>query len=380
MAFKDLIGKVFPNEKQRAAREEQEKMEKKRLEDERQKELAQSVRNGAEGILFQLGTIHFAKARNLVPDDKVNAWQLNAEAFKTALKNAPTMVEDLSEVDGYLENMAVLLKEAVEKGNVETADRLFKAIAWGIGEARKETIGLSENQVDQMWNQKVERLQRLQLQSQMSMQVEDLHRQVLRMEKEQEQKKQQYKNAYDSFQEELKQHPELKEELDEAIVSHKPLSGAAAVMDVQKRNLVNLYNEVSNIARVRATLLSRQEEYRSNMEMMDLQMKDSSDLQIGMIRDQMAEMQKSFQESMFQQQKEIDALAGMTDRFNALMEGLFSSQSMLDRILKNEMKYQEIEKEMQEIEAAKARAIKLEQEQKQQMQDLQQVEPTLLVN
>lgn len=374
------VKNLFADEKTKAARAEKEKKEKQRLEDERQRDLAQAVRSGAEGILFQLQGIHFARAKAFVPEEKVNSWQMNVEAFKTMLKNAPTMVEDFSDLDGRLENLAVLLKEAIEKGNMDTADRLCKAIAWGIGKARTETVGLSEEQVDQIWEQKLARLERYQLQAQMSMQVEDLRKQTLKMEKEQEEKKKLYKEAYAALQEDMKEHPELKEELDDAIVSHKPLSGAAAALDVRKRNLVNLYNEVNNIERIRATLLARQEEYRSNVEMMELQMKDTSDLQIGMIRENLAKQMAAFQESQFQAQKEIGALQEMTDRFGALLESIFSSQEMLDRILKNDMAYQNIVKREQEIEAAKARALKLEQEQKNQMSALQHTEPTLLVN
>ncbi|MCD8361696.1 MAG: hypothetical protein LUC98_01835 [Lachnospiraceae bacterium] len=345
--------------------------------DERQ-QIQESVnihRRGGEDIINELSQVQFYSTNDVISEEKLRTYQQLVNSFKTALENAPTSAVDTQEIDGVIVKMAALLKSSIAGGYENTADQICRMIGSSIREARAETKGISEEQVQQEMIIRKDKVRRLLTLAEMSCQVDALDQEIQKLDVEYEERKEEYKKAYAESEKNQKLHPEYIQELNNALVNRTPLTGGALILDTQKRRVIDLYNMVANIKRVKATSYQRKAQYQANIQTLELQIIETTGVQGEHLVRQMEEFQAAFQESLRKEQEEIGRLEEVTKGFDALMDAIFSSSEMLDRIIENDMKYQDIINHEREVEEGRRIA------QEQQLQEeLAQEQTAQLLN
>lgn len=368
-----LLSNWKEKQKQEARRAE---AQEKRRQEQELREKASAVRASAEELLFAMDGIRFVSRNGRIPEEKMEKYRTDVDAFRTFLRHAPTLTMDVSEIDGQILKMITLFKQAIENENVQTADRACTMLAYGIKEARAPIHASEAGQEEKILENRSQKLGHMLILMELSGEVESLDDRIERLDRDYEEKKVRYAEAYAHCQKTMKDYPELAQELDEAVVSKKPLSGAASELSTQKKEVIDLYNIMNNIRRVQANMKARQEEYQANIHVLELQLKEVSDLQADRIAQSLKEMQEDFQESMRQSEREIDEMAGVTEQFNKLLDAVFSSQAMIDRILKTDMDYQKLVRREQQI----AEGRRLAQEQEEELMQEQAQEQGRLLN
>lgn len=348
--------------RKRQQEEARAKAEKERQQEQEMKEKDSAVRAGAEEILYGLDGIRFISRTGQICEEKLEQYRENTEAFRTLLKYAPTMTEDFAGIDGQILKLITLLKQALDNENEKTADRAMNMIAYGVKEARTQIHAATEEQVGRILENREKKLARMITVVEMSGEVEQIDRRIAKLDQDYEEKKAEYAKAYACCQKTTKEYPELAAELDEAVISKKPLSGAAIYLNTQKKEVVDLYNIVNDIKRVQANMRARQEEYQANIHILELQLREASDLEAEQVTDTLRGLQADFQENMRRSQREIDELAGISEHFDKLLDSVFSSPAMIDRVLKTDMAYNKVVRREQQIEEGRRLAREQEQE------------------
>ncbi len=370
---------LLSNWKEKRQQEERlAELREKRRQEQEMKERASAVRAGAEEILFALDGIRFVSRNGRLSEEELEKYRTDVEAFRTLLRHAPTQAEELKEVDERILKLVTLLKQAIDNENRQTADRACTMLAYGIKEARAPIHAADGEQERKILENRSQRLAHMITLTELSGEVESLDERIDRLDRDYEEKKERYGEAYAACQKTMREYPELAQELDEAVVSKKPLSGAASELSTQKKEVVDLYNIMNNIRRVQANMKARQEEYRANIHVLELQLKEFSDLQGERVAQSLREMQADFQESMRRSEREIDEMAGVTEQFNKLLDSVFSSQAMIDRILKTDMAYQTLVRKERQI--AEGRRMAQEQEQALMQEQTQEQTQERLLN
>lgn len=337
--------------------------EEKRQQEQEIKEKDSAVRAGAEEILYGLDGIRFVSRTGRIGEEKMEEYRESAEAFRTLLRYAPTMTEDFAGIDGQILKLIALFKQALDNENEKTADRALSTIAYGVKEARTPIHASSAEQAERILGNREQKLARMIIMVEMSGEVEQLDRRIEKLDQDYEERKAEYAEAFACCQKTMKEYPELAAELDESVISKKPLSGAAICLNTQKKEVVDLYNSVNDIRRVQANMRARQEEYQANIHILELQLREASDLEAEQVTDTLRELQADFQENLRRSQREIDELSGISEQFDKLLDSVFSSPAMIDRILKTDMAYHKVVRREQQVEEGRRLAREQEQEQ-----------------
>lgn len=305
------------------------------------KEQAGRNRQSGQNIIDELGKINFANKSRDISDDKLREYKEYVKGFQTVMEQAPASAADFQEIDGLLVELVGNVGHALQEGNEKTADWIFKMLHFGIVEARRDTEGLDQEKMAVLLEKRKNKLKKYANLSEMANAIDDFGRKIQTVEVLYQQNKEEYKKAYEDARRMEQDFPELAEELDRAVLDER-LSGPALILDTKKKRVIDLYNSMEDTKKIQASMIQKKEALTSHLNLLKIQMINDMDMVDEQLLSDLEAFQREFREFAAQEQKDVKLLNASMEEFHHTLDAIFSSEDMINSVLKNEMEYQKL--------------------------------------
>ncbi|MDO5538806.1 MAG: hypothetical protein Q4F83_01860 [Eubacteriales bacterium] len=341
---------------------------------EEMKRMAGLHRGGGQDILNELELIRCVSRTDMIGEEKLQQISRLIEGYKKVLEQAHTSVLDTTKIDENIVKMVTLLRNALEKEKEETAVLICGDIGTCIMEFRSDIRCNSKEEEQKILNKREMQTRYMLALATFRSQADELKEEILQYEAQQKAREEAYKNAYEQLEASWSEYPELENAVEEGLISRARISAVAKELNTQKGKVVSLYKNIENIKAMKAKARQRLAECEENVRNLTLQLEESAVALDEKLVDEVLALQELFEKELLEGEREIDRLREASADFQSLLDSLFTSSKELDRMIKNEIEFTKLQKELKKQEKARAEAMQ------RKLQETQEQESEMLSN
>lgn len=335
---------------------------------EEMKKMAGLHRGGGQDILNELELVKCVSRNKVIGEEKLQQISQLIDGYKKVLEQAPTSVLDTAKIDENIVKMVILLRNALEKEREETAVLICKDVGTCITEFRSDIWRNSKEEEQKILNKREVQTRYMLALATFRSQGDELKEEILQYEEQQKTREEAYKNAYAQLEASWKEYPELENAVEEGLISKTRISAVAKELNTQKGKVVSLYKNVENIRAMKAKARQRLAECEENIRNLTLQLEESTVALDEKLVDEVLALQERFEKELLEGEREIERLREASADFQALLDSMFTSSKELDHMIKNEMEFTKLQKELKKQEKAKAEAMQRKSEKTQEQE------------
>lgn len=313
--------------------------------DREQKEAVSVNRGGTQRVVAVLGQIRFTESADVtgrISKEKMDLYRGTVSALAVRMDQAKILRLDTSAIDQSIQFLAEYLPDAIRFGNEETADRIIKALTYGITKARQDIPEKDMEQASVIVDKRLRRLQMHRDIIELSRKIDELNK-ALRRQKGILEK---YQKDYEQCKADLKRvsdrRPDLVQELDELGFGSNQLSAGARGIDTARVKVIELSDSIENLARQIATNESALQEDESTIRTLETEMAQTDALVDEATLEDIRKQQEAFQSELLKLEHQIDDMERINKDFTRMMDAVYSSPDMVDRIIRHAMEYESL--------------------------------------
>jgi len=317
------------------------------------RETVSEVRSTTQQIAVKLAQVRFTEGGR-ISREKMDKYRATIAALTSEIDRAQILRLDTSEIDRRILFLAEYLPDAIRNGNEETADRILKAVSYGITRARRDLGSKDMERSATIVEARVRRLDMYRDIIELSRKIDDLTNSMSQQDKLLEK----YKADYEVCSADLKKNaalrPDLVRQLDELGFGSNQLSAGARGLDTARVRVIQLSDTIENLERQKATNEAALQQNQSTIHTLENQMTQADALVDEQTLDHIRKEQAQFQSEMLKLENQIDEMERLNKDFTRSLDAIYSSPDMVDRIIRHAMEYEELERR----EAAKEAGIR----------------------
>lgn len=331
--------------------------------DREQKEAVSMNRSGTQRVAAVLGQIRFTESADVtgrISQEKMDWYRGTVSALAVQMDQAKILRLDTGAIDQSIQFIAEYLPEAIKSGNEATADRIIKGLAYGISKARKDIPEKDMENASAIVDKRLRRLQMHRDIIELSRKIDELNKALRRQKRTLEE----YQGNYEKCKADLKsissRRPDLVKELDELGFGSNQLSAGAKGIDTARVKVIELSDSIENLSRQIATNESAMQEDEATIRTLEIQMSQTEALVDEATLEDIRKQQEEFQKELLQLERQIDDMEQINKDFTRMMDAVYSSPDMVDRIIRHAMEYESLVEK--EARAEEGRRMGLENE------------------
>lgn len=317
------------------------------------REQVSEVRSTTQQIAVKLSQVRFTEGGK-IDREKMDKYRAAIAALTSEIDRAQILRLDTSEIDRRILYLAEYLPDAIRNGNEETADRILRAVSFGITRARRDIGAKDMERSASIVESRVRRLDMYRDVIELSRKIDDLNASMAQQDKLLEK----YKSDYEVCSADLKKNaalrPDLVRQIDELGFGSNQLSAGARGLDTARVRVIQLSDTIENLERQKATNEAALQQNQATIHTLENQMTQADALVDEQTLDHIRKEQAQFQSEMLKLENQIDEMERLNKDFTRSLDAIYSSPDMVDRIIRHAMEYEELERK----EAAKEAGIR----------------------
>ena len=311
------------------------------------------VRSTTQQIAVKLSQVRFTEGGK-IDREKMDKYRAAISALTSEIDRAQILRLDTSEIDRRILYLAEYLPDAIRNGNEETADRILRAVSFGITRARRDIGAKDMERSASIVESRVRRLDMYRDVIELSRKIDDLNASMAQQDRLLEK----YKSDYEVCSADLKKNaalrPDLVRQIDELGFGSNQLSAGARGLDTARVRVIQLSDTIENLERQKATNEAALQQNQATIHTLENQMTQADALVDEQTLDHIRKEQAQFQSEMLKLENQIDEMERLNKDFTRSLDAIYSSPDMVDRIIRHAMEYEELERK----EAAKEAGIR----------------------
>lgn len=328
-----------------------------------EKKQAALIREASESLKNTLISIRFLDPTGKISQEKMDEYKKTIRGLEFKLDHAQASLLDTRSIDKTLIHLAQHFGVAIKNGCEESADRILKALLYGIGKGHEPIPSSDMDRLDSIMKDRENRLGQYKTIVELSEKIDERQKGITLKADKYNKAKEEFKKAKASVEQEALDNPRLVKLINEYGAKVEAMNEDAYRLVVRRKNVEKLYTDLKELKRqmslneasiISCRTLIRKEE--------NLLTETAQKIDQHLI-DEVIRHDAEFRDHLVDLQKQITELDELSNRFTDALDSIFSSEGMVNYVIDSTMAYENMERELQEIEKGRLEGIRLKQEQ-----------------
>ena len=344
-----------------------------------EKNQAASVRAKSESLLAAMKKVNLFDPTGRIPQEEVQRYKIVVDNLADRLDRASASVLDTQRMDEQMVWLTEHLEIAVKEGRKDTADRIMKALMYGIGRGHEPIPPSDAAKAPQMIRERENRLGQYITTVEYSEKIDECTHSIEMQQERYDKASAQFKEAYKKVKQEMRENPHLVEMIDHYGEKVKDINADAFKLAVKYRETQKLYKDLDMLKKQMAFKETTINSCLSIIRSVENALTELATPVTQEMQDKVIQLEAEFRNHLVELQKQITELNDLSDRFNYAIDEVFSSPVMGDYIIDAAMRFQEMEDELAADEEGRKRGRELMQQQElEQTQNYENEEQQML--
>lgn len=331
-----------------------------------EKKQAAAIREASETLTGAMQALILSDGTGRIPKEAIDNYKMVIRGLVNRLDRASVSLLDTRSLDKSMVHLTQHLDIAVRDGRQDTADRILKALIYGVGKGHEQVPSGDWERVEEIMEEREKRLGQYRTIVEYSEKVDERRRSIEQQQIQHEKVKKDFEKARKKVLEEAERNPHLVEMINQYGDSVKDIHVDAYNLVVKQKEVVKLYNNLKALKQQMAmnetTIVSCNQIIRSEENALtEMAQKVEQEMIDDVIRHE-----AEFRNHLVDLQKQIGKLEELSDRFGDAIAEIFSSPIMGDYIINTILQYEEMEKEIKREEEDCKEGMRLMQERQQE--------------
>lgn len=342
-----------------------------------EKKQAAAVREKTENLMNVLRSLSLTDATGKIPKEAMESYKSQVTAMAERLDRASASVLDTRRLDREMAALAQRLDAAVKDGCQETAERIIKALLYGVGKGHAPVSGEDSERVEEILEERENRLRQYKTVVEFSERVDERQRSIELQQKE-------YEDTNEAFEKKKKEIAEFGNKNPHLVALIKNYGGSVKNVDpgafallLRQQEAYNLFKSMEalkeQMSMSEAAVVSCRQIIRSEEEALA----QLPDIMNDELRELVKEHEEAFRKRLLGLRDQIIELGNISNRFNDAIQAVFTSPVMEDYAMEINLRYDDLLKKLEEEERMRAEGRRLLAEQEQSRENSQRQEQIL---
>lgn len=346
-----------------------------------EKKQAADVREAGEKLKNALISLHLSDPTGRIPADVIEEYKRIIRGLVAKLDQAQVSLADTRSMDKKMLYYAQHLDEVIKNGSRDTADRIIKGLLlYGIGKGHDTIPSSDAERAEQIIQEREERLDKYRTIVEYSVKIDEREQSMERQNAKYNAIKEKFEKDREAALEAVKKNPHLVQMIDELGEGVKTVSPEAYELVVRQKDITKMYDSLKSLKQQKslnmASIVACRQIIRDE-EMVLTQMAQKLDQHM---IDDVIRHEAEFRKQLIDLQKQVDELEELGNRFTDAMDEVFSSPVMRDYIMRGQIEFEDMEKEIRIAEEGKKEGLRRMQEQELEQENEQEEEYEQMLN
>lgn len=351
------------------------KQKEERMTPAEEKKQAADVREAGEKLKNALISLRLTDSTGRIPMDVIEEYKRIIRGLVAKLDQAQVSLADTRSMDKKMLYYAQHLDEIVKNGSRDTADRIIKGLLlYGIGKGHDTIPSSDAERTEQIMEEREKRLDQYKTIVEYSVKIDEREQSMERQNAKYDAIKKKFEKDRESVLEAVKKNPHLVQMIDELGEGVKTVSPEAYELVVKQKDITKMYDSLKALKQQKslnmASIVACRQIIRDE-EMVLTQMAQKLDQHM---IDDVIRHEAEFRKQLVDLQKQVDELEELGNRFTDTMDEVFSSPAVRDYIIRSQIEFEEMEKEIQQAEEGKREGLRRMREQELEQENEQENE------
>ncbi|HIS46829.1 MAG TPA: hypothetical protein IAB46_04550 [Candidatus Scybalocola faecigallinarum] len=342
-------------------KKEPEKTQKQILAEE--KAQAAGVRAKSENLLAVMKKVNLFDPTGRIPKEDVQRYKVILDNLSDRLDKASVSVLDTQRMDEQMVWLTEHLEIAVREGRGDTAERIIKALMYGVGRGHEPIPASDASKAPQIIREREDRLNKYITTVEFSEKIDERTHSIEMQQERYDKAKAQFKEAYAKVKQEMRENPHLVEMIDQYGEKVKDINVDAFKLALKYRETQKLYKDLDMLKKQMAVNETTINSCLNIIRSVENALTELATPVTQEMQDRIIQQEAQFRNHLVELQKQITELNDLSDRFNYAIDEVFSSPVMGDYIIDAAMRFQEMEDELAAEEAGRQRGRELMRQQ-----------------
>lgn len=347
--------------------------------EEQVRESSNEYRKRGQEILSELQMVRFPIAeerRQNFDQEKLRNMEQIVEGCKSVMSNPLPSEIDTAEIDSNIKLLIVQLRSALEAADEKAAYAICGYIGKSITEFRSDFERINEQSIENELKSRGLRTKQMVVLAGFHNQIKALRETINQLNTKIDVRKKEYENIYKEVQNTKKKFPELEMAVEEGLVNKNKINGLMVEYNNQKARAVSIYKDIENLTTLRSEKDTAFQKIEAAIQQGEMVLMDSSGRIDSTLVQEIQSIEESFQEQLADNMKVTEDLQKAEDSFQAMLDNFASDTRRINRMIRNEMEFAEMERERRRVEQirkkGKQRQIEEEQKLKEEQKTLEE--------
>lgn len=321
-----------------------------------------SIREASENLTNAMQSLILSDGTGRIPKETIDEYKMIIRGLVNRLDRAPVSILDTRSMDKSMVYLTQHLDMAVKDGRQDTADRIIKALIYGVGKGHEPVPSGDWERVDDIMEERAKRLGQYRTIVDYSEKVDERQRSIEHQLLQYEKAKKDFEIARKKVLEEADKNPHLVEMINQYGDSVREIHADAYSLVVKQREVVKLYDNLKALKQQMAfnetSIVSCNQIIRSEENALtEMAQKVSQEMIDDVIRHE-----AEFRNRLVDLQQQIGALEDLSNRFGDAIAEIFSSPIMGDYIISTILEFNEMERKIKQEEEGRKEGMRLMRE------------------
>lgn len=374
----DLLGK---QKKEEAGPDEQEKVkagERRRRGNAIVDELdeVRIILNNMQSVDLD-GTLH-----DKIDQEELEQWRKVIFNCKRIMEQAGSSSQNTSQLDYQIQRLIGQLRIALDHKDEEAAGCICKFVGKSIVELRRDVEGITEEAIERELENRAEQAEQMADLAENRNRMYRLRETAENYTKHLKERKPAMEKAFAEVKAMQAKYPELKNAVEEGLVERKKMDGIAFEINTAKAAAASIKDEVENLILLRANTNADIQSLETTMHTLEQMLLETAGKIPQDLVQSVDELTAKFQAQLVENNRIRNELAEANKKFRHMLDSFFTSSEVLDRMIENEIRFAEMEREMKQKDELRKEAFRRQKIEEQEMENKeeQETEAPLMTN
>ncbi len=327
-----------------------------------EKRQAAAVREASESLSNAMQALILADGTGRIPKEAIEEYKMIIRGLVNRLNRASASLLDTRSMDKSMVYLTQHLDMAVKDGRQDTADRIVKALIYGVGKGHEPIPSGDWERAEEIMEERTKRLGQYRTIVEYSEKVDERQRSIEHQLLQYEKAKKDFEKARKKVMEEAEKNPHLVEMINQYGDSVRTINADAFSLVVKQKEAVKLFDNLKALKQQMAfnetTIVSCNQIIRNEENALtEMAQKVNQEMIDDVIRHE-----AEFRNRLVDLQQQIGQLEDLSDRFGDAIAEIFASPLMGDYIIGTILQYNEMERELKQEEEGRREGMRLMQE------------------
>lgn len=321
--------------------------------------------------------------------DKINKeeleqWRKVIFNCKRIMEQASSSSQNTSQLDYQIQRLIGQFRIALDHKDEEAAGCICKFVGKSVVELRRDVEDITEEAIERELANRAEQAEQMADLAENRNRMYKLKETSENYTKHLKERKPAMERAFAEVKAMQAKYPELKNAVEEGLVERKKMDGIAFEINTAKARAAAIKDEVENLILLRANTNAEIQSLETTMHTLEQMLLETAGKIPQDLVQSVEELTTKFQAQLAENSKIRNDLEEANKKFRHMLDSFFTSSTILDRMMENEIRFAEMEREMRQKEELRKEAFRRqkleEQERENEETQKQEAEEPLMIN